>query len=73
MTNQYCRKHPQVELQGQEVRGYNFVTECSFTYDVDYCPTCFEEYEKTGKMEKTEIVPKDAFWELVNNKKDWVI
>lgn len=71
-SNLYCRKHPTVELQGHEVEGFDFRTQCGFTYDVDYCPSCWDEYENTGIMNKPDIATKDAFWQLVNEQKDWV-
>jgi hypothetical protein len=55
MTKHYCKKHKNTTLEYAEVEGYNYATDCSFSYDVEFCPVCFEEYSETGKMENNVV------------------
>ena len=61
MTNKktYCTKHRMTELLYAEVTGHDYVSDISFSYDVEYCPVCFDEHAETGKPVQNNIVFDD--------------
>jgi hypothetical protein len=59
MKKSYCSKHKDTELSFAEVEGYDYVSESSFSYDVEFCSDCFEEHASTGKPVQNNIIFDD--------------
>ena len=65
-----CYYHPNVVLEHSEVpyTKYDGIETIHDSYDVAYCPKCFEEHANTGSPMKMRLVPKHYVYDLNNHE-----
>jgi|TARA_R100000084_G_C4621277_1_gene133280 hypothetical protein len=65
-----CYYHPSEMLEHSEVpfTKYDGIETIHDSYDVAYCPKCFEEHANIGSPMKMRLVPKHHVYQLNNDE-----